>query len=811
MEPFHSSFQREELTTATRKSQIAIEYSYRKKKDSTQTSTFWVHASSKARFEQSFEEIVTAIEIPEDMKGKTGTLQLVSNWLSNPANGPWLLILDNADDATVLLDVPKVENGTNGILVQRCLYDFIPQVQHGAVLITTRDRTCALDLAGDHSTPIRVEEMSTSEAVRLLRNRLPDATEEEASELVEELENLPLAISQASAYIREVSQISTSMYLKKFRRSNKDQAALLYKGKVDLRRDREVPNAVITSWELSFSQIREKFPKSADLLSLMSYLNRQAIPQLLLQGDIDDFDFSEVINPLLSFSLIRAEIGEYNFEMHRLVQTAMRHWLQSEGDDQLWKERAIERVAGQFPRQGGQEQHWPLCEVLMSHADEVLLYVTSSKDMDLRLARLLDSTAWYLSERKGNHGLAQERATLALHILKHHFDDDAHEVLVASGTLAYAKIGLGQLDEARDLHESILKHRLEKSGPEHAETLTAMQNLAHSYEYLGLYEKAENQLNYVVEVRARVLGTEHSQFLSSASFLANVQNSMGKHEEAEKQSARVLEISRRCLGVEHATTVKALYYLSEALHRQNKLKEAEDEIVLAIPLFEKAYGSSDSTTLGCRIILADIYMNQEKFNEAEEICISCLDTAKEVYGLQNATTLMIMNQLALVYRAGGEVNDALGLLKIVLEAGKIVHGPDHPETQLHIFNIAHCYYDLGNKDHAIQLMSETLEKRREVLPANHPHTTDSANVLACWKAEDGEIEEKGIEEAEGEEEKSEEDENDGEERREEKIDEEKARKTEARKEKTSKMGASRKWATRTKLSVKNWLPSRTHR
>lgn len=783
------------------KSQIAIEYSYRQRERSAQISTFWVHASSKARFEQSFDDIATALEIPETERGKAGVLQSVSKWLSDPANGPWLLILDNADDAKVLLDVPQAANGTSGNLVQRRLYDFIPQFQHGAVLITTRDHTCALDLAGHCSTPIKVEEMSTREAVHLLRQRLPNAVEGEASELVEELEKVPLAISQASAYIKEISTISISLYLTKFRRSDKDQAALLNKGKVDMRRDPEVPNAVITSWELSFIQIREKSPESAGLLSLMSYLNRQAIPQLLLQGDIEDFDFPEVINPLLSFSLIRREIGENSFEMHRLVQTAMQHWLQNEGSDQTWRERAIERVAFQFPRQGGQAQHWPICEVLMSHADEVLLYVKNSKDMSIEHANLLDATAWYLNTRSENHGLAQKRATLAVQVFKHHFDDDADEVLSASATLACAKDMLGQLDEAKDLRESIVKHVQKKWGLDDRATLNSMHNLALSYVSLGLYEEAEKRLKYVVQVRGKVSANEHPDFLASANLLAHVENLMGKYEEAEKRSARVWEMSRKFLGIENVITLNAFNYLSKALLRQSKFKEAESEIFSAIPMFEKVFGPSDIWTLNCRLFLAESYWRQEKLNEAEEICISCLDTAKEVYGLQNAITLNVRNHLALVYSAQQNFDNALRLSESALESAKIVHGPDHPETLTSMCILALCSYDIGDKDHAIQLMSEALEKWRVVLPADHPKTISSARCLARWKAEEGEIEENGIEEAEGAQHGSEEGERDGKERMDEKSGEEKS---EGRKARTT-------WGIKTKLSINSRLRLKNRR
>lgn len=290
--------------------------------------------------------------------------------------------------------------------------------------------------------------------------------EEEASELVQELDNVPLAIAHASAYIKTVTQMSVLKSLAIFRRSNENQAALLNKDKKDLRRDRGVPNAVITSWELSFNQIRKMTPDSAKLLSLMSYFNRQAIPQSLVQGDVDEIAFYDQVNPLLSFSLIRPEIGGNTFEMHRhrLVQTAMRHWLRSEGSDQFWKERAIERVAHHFPTIRNQEQFWPKCEALTSHADEVLLHQTRSKEPSLNHADILARTAWYLIGRKGHAGLAEQRSTQALQIQRQYLGEDSDKAFTTLWIVAYTYHGWPKFKEARVLQESLVKQRLEKWG-----------------------------------------------------------------------------------------------------------------------------------------------------------------------------------------------------------------------------------------------------------------------------------------------------------------------------------------------------------
>lgn len=706
--------------------------------------------SDKARFEQSYTEIATTVEIPGTGDGKVDILQLVSKWLANPDNGRWLLILDNADDATVLLHIPERDPETGATTVQRRLLDFLPRVQHGAVLITTRDRTCALDLNGHNGTPIEVRPMSTNEAVGLLRNRLPDATEEEASELVAELERVPLAISQASAYIKAVVQVSISIYLNKFRRSNEDQATLLNKGKGDLRRDPAVPNAVITSWELSFRQIREKTPGSANLLSLMSYINRQGIPQFLLQGDDDDVSFCEKIDPLISFSLIRAETRENVFEMHRLVQTAMRHWLRSEGCDQLWKESAIVRVAHQFPARE-QEQHWPICDALMSHADEVILHMASSKESRLSRAIILVHTALYLVERKGHAGLAEQRSTDALQILREYFDDDSDDILNTMSILAYAQSELLKTEEARDLQEFLLRQRREKYGSEDQRTLLSMHNLACSYGALVQHEKAADLLKHVFEVQERLLDPGDPSLLASGNGLAVTQTNQGKYEEAEKLSTRLLEMSTKHHGFEYIHTLGAMRNLSHAYLRQNKLEEAEKLSVQAIPISIKTYGRSHRRTLETRTELAETYYRQKKLDEAQKICISCRDTMQEIYGAENVTMAGISNLLGLVYQDQGRFVDGSRLLKDAAEMDRKALGSDHPDTLNKLSNLALCYYDMGDKVQAIQLMTNVLDKRKEVLHANHPHTIRSAEDLARLEGE-----EEGTKEEENEEEVNEE-------------------------------------------------------
>lgn len=88
-----------------RKSQLAIEYSYRIRDKSPTTWVFWVHASSKARIEEGYRRIAEATRLPGRDDPKVNILQLVRAWLSNESNGRWVTIVDSADDSSTLVDL----------------------------------------------------------------------------------------------------------------------------------------------------------------------------------------------------------------------------------------------------------------------------------------------------------------------------------------------------------------------------------------------------------------------------------------------------------------------------------------------------------------------------------------------------------------------------------------------------------------------------------------------------------------------------------------------------------------------------------
>ena len=268
------------------------------------------------------------------------------------------MIFDNADDSDVLLYNTSGDNNDGGPK----LAEYLPQSTNGSILITTRNKGLAFKLTGTSDAIHEVGSMTQEEALTLLENRLGALSDADAAaDLVRSLDLVPLAISQAAAYIQmRAPRTSLAQYLAEFRQSENKRVRLLSHDAGDLRRDLRqdggASNAILTTWQVSFDHIRSKRPSAATLLSFMSFFNRQGIPASLIRLSKDNYnttqsikledstdsdsqgsdnetddEFEDDIAMLRDYCLIMLSENANTFEIHGLVQLSTRRWLKAQG------------------------------------------------------------------------------------------------------------------------------------------------------------------------------------------------------------------------------------------------------------------------------------------------------------------------------------------------------------------------------------------------------------------------------------------------------------------------------------------------
>jgi hypothetical protein len=108
-----------------------------------------------------------------------------------------------------------------------------------------------------------VEVFTPAESRALLHERVPRLTEEEAGQLAALLEHLPLALTQAAAYLGETGM--TAAYYQKLLHERAGE--LLGRGT-----PATYPVSLAASWTLSFDQLTTDHPAALELLSLAAWL-----------------------------------------------------------------------------------------------------------------------------------------------------------------------------------------------------------------------------------------------------------------------------------------------------------------------------------------------------------------------------------------------------------------------------------------------------------------------------------------------------------------------------------------------------------
>lgn len=161
-----------------------------------------------------------------------------------------------------------------------------------------------------------------------------------------------------------------------------------------LQRDWQAKNSILLTWQISFDYIRRARQSATDLLSLMSFFDRQGITESILRVPWDedtekssrlknlegstsyqstdnesnsstDADFEKDVIMLRDFSLVSVREDNSAFTIYRLVQLTVRTWLKVHDQFERWKERFIYNLYCKLLT--GEYENWERCRSLFPY------------------------------------------------------------------------------------------------------------------------------------------------------------------------------------------------------------------------------------------------------------------------------------------------------------------------------------------------------------------------------------------------------------------------------------------------------------
>lgn len=749
------------------KSQIAIEYAHQFRAKYPERSIFWVYGTNPARFRASYTEIAKELRLSGCDDPKQDKLDTVRRWFQSEASGQWLMILDNVDDRSFVAEY----HNKAAMIHEFTLLAHLPRKPGTMILITSRDRDAAYDLVHQkHNHILEIDCMDVPDTKALLDVKLddPQAAEAEKEQLIRKLDSIPLAITQAAAYIKRRRMVTTSTYLKLLDACEKDPKSILNVDGGDSRRDPGVPNAVFRTWQITPDLIQVQNPASANLLSIMAMFDRQGIPRFLFNpqtessitgGDESNHseyasnnDHHEGMTPPVESS--HGSDGNPSSTREDRANSACQALLATNQVSNLKQERLD--YEHDISTDNDDKHFGPFDETVEILLDLSLVSIEKSGET-FQMHRLVQlATRQWLKD----HNSYQYVSEKALHILTLAYPSDIDKDWKLCQTLE---------PHADSVHERIYQPR--KSRLDHARLSRSRADFFH---FQGLYSRAEASAEMAVKEYGAIgeYDSEECFWAVVSSFWADID---GKRGRTESEILTVLHHVKAVLGEENQTYINMLRAQGWLLFVQGRHKEAADILRTALDLARKAIGDQHHLTLQCSRNLAWALWEVDRIEEAEELCVSNIDIQRRTLGESHPRTLDNMHILANVnFSQGrmkesemmrrkhilqltlgvlgdkhkntliakfnlacslakqGRVKEAAAIKLDVLSGETELLGTDHPSTIYTMASLAHNYMDHGNHSEAVNLMTKAVHLSDGALGYSHPHTEARTEWLKEW-------------------------------------------------------------------------------
>ncbi|MGC9537788.1 FxSxx-COOH system tetratricopeptide repeat protein [Streptomyces sp. UG1] len=738
------------------KSQIAIEYVYRRSRD--YRLIWWIPSEQENQIVQSL------IELGEQMGLQAGSeMSAVPAVLDALRRGEpysnWLLVFDNAEN-------PKE------------VRKYFPSDGPGRIVVTSRNFQWSTD-----ASSLEVDVFAREESVGLLRRRSPQLPDEAVDHLAAALGDLPLAVEQAAVWLAETG-MPVQQYLEVYERNFTELMQSEPPG--------DYPLSVAAAWNVSLGRLRETRPDALQLLQVCAFFAPEpiewdlfsavrgiSVPQDLQSALDDPVKLGRAVREIGRYALARIDHRQNTVQMHRLVQRVLIEQMNAQ-ERAVMRHAAHQLLSHADPSTPQRATSWPRYSSLLSH----LRASNAVECEEPWTRRLVLNEVWFLRAR-GDHAGALALGERAAKIWRERLGDDHEEVLALDQQIAEAlreqgidlgraynlQAGLveryrrvlgeedentlqaqsfmathhrnrGNFYEAREMDKRVYETSQRVFGDEDPATLLAAHNYAVDLRLAGNSEAAR-ELDYDTwQKRIEVLGEDHLYTLSTQnSYLLDLQET-GRYEESLEGYERLAEEVRDKLGENNPLTAQVNRNLCVT---RRKLGDHEGAYALSlryIGLVRELFGTGGRQYLQIAVSHANDLRQIGNIQESRKLNEEALERHRNRYGREHPHSYATAMNLAVTLRLLGQPEAALELDQESVEGLTRSLGQGHPRTLLARMNLASDHFALGHPDEAYEIdaaVAEESARLRENHPANLAVQLNlSYDLKALRRSEDSE-------------------------------------------------------------------------
>jgi tetratricopeptide (TPR) repeat protein len=374
--------------------------------------------------------------------------------------------------------------------------------------------------------------------------------------LAETLGRLPLALAQATAYIKR-TKVSISDYLELY----KQKKCHLLNSKI-LPSDYQA--SVYITWDITIETIRKESMLALKILNCCAYLASNDIPNFLLEefanneeNNPDTEIFVEARETLICYSMLTFNEQNGKSSIHRLVQEVIRIQCGEERIHILMD--ILKLLRDSFPYFGETLADYDKKLQLLPHLEAFLPHLDAWQQEENQLGKYIELACLlplliYITDgcrSLGNQERERELLERALAIMERHYGPDHPNVATILANLGNAYGSLGDTQKKHELLERALAIKERHYGPDHPEVAITLTNLGNAYGSLGDTQKKRELLERALAINERHYGPDHPEVATTLTNLGNAYGSLGDTQKSRELLERALAIMERHYGPDH--------------------------------------------------------------------------------------------------------------------------------------------------------------------------------------------------------------------------------------------------------------------
>jgi tetratricopeptide (TPR) repeat protein/DNA-binding CsgD family transcriptional regulator len=709
------------------KTQLALQYMHHSKHPYTLRA--WFVSENLDQLRQQYIEFAKTLGYREEKPSIKTALPYIKEWLSK--NPGWLLVYDNVNSYEEIKE-------------------FLPG-NNGSIILTTRQKkwpsafkTLDIDVMSEAESVVLVQS--------LINQKIVEREKESVKELVKMLGYLPLALAQASAYIRQ-NQITISEYLEFYK--NHEQKLLA---------DNTLPAGtnnlpVAINWDISLEAIIKEAktinqpPLAIDLLSACAYLAPEKIPRNLLLTWLKESHpnlaspelvLTKLIGQLWQYSMIHRE-DNGDITVHRLVQAAVRHkHKQVLNRKRLdcppltleWYNILIRSAHTEFHRRTQiledemrQKKLLPHLQVLLNHNKQIW-----PDELEFSTAPIINDigTALFLI---GEVKFAKFYYECALSTLEQYYGMKHFELTYTLDQLGKAYRYLGDAEQAKDIHERALQIKEKYHGKDHIQVSETLDQLGRDYRYLGDAKQAKEIHERALRIKEQHYVKDHFEIAYTLHQLGNDYRYLGDIKKAKEVHERALKINEQYYGMHHFEVANTLNQLGRDYRYLGDVEQAKEIHQRALKIKEKIYDEDHVEVSYTLDQLGHDYRLLGDAKQAKEIHERALKIKEQFYGKDHFEIALTLDKLGIDYRYLGDAKQAKEIHERALKIKERFYGNNHKEMAEAFTNLGCVYTALDNPEKGKRYLEKALIIEESYYGMDHPEVAETLIELSnAYKA-----------------------------------------------------------------------------